>query len=130
MEDGDQGDEGEEHDELEDEGSFGEVESEFDLRGGVGRIGGVGGAVAGDDSDDEVERDEGRPDSARVHGGEVGEVVEESAEDEVEGTRVDWRGYEEHHRGRDEYGEIVFGVGICVEWVVRAIFAEAKPCHE
>ena len=56
---------------------------------GVGDVAYSACAAAGKGADDGVETEEGGDDTAGVHGGVVGDVVEGAAEDEVVCGRVD-----------------------------------------
>jgi hypothetical protein len=77
----------------------------------VGGVCSLGGAVIGLDLDEGVERDEGCPDAARMEGREVGDVIEDTAEDEIVGACVDVRGAEEDDGAGDVDAEVDVGLG-------------------
>jgi hypothetical protein len=84
----------------------------------VGRVCDFGGAVGGENLNDRVEADEGRPDAARMERRKIGNVVENAAEDEVVGAGVDgWRAEEQDGAG-DVDVEVCTGLGDGGEEVV------------
>ena len=70
----DEGDEGEEHDELEDEAGLDEFLADLDVGGRAVAVGDDGDAVGGDGFDDAVEAEEGGEDAPGVDYGEVGHL--------------------------------------------------------
>ncbi len=67
----------------------------------VSRVGEEGGAVSGESFDEGGEEAEGCYYAARVKGGVVGDVVEDSAHDDIVCELVDGRGAVDHAEGDD-----------------------------
>lgn len=97
----------------------------------MGGVCGFGRAITGEDLDDGIETDEGRPNAARMEGRKVGYIVEDAAEDEIIGTSVHGGCAEEEDSACNEDAKV--GVGLGDEEVVvvpGAVFTEDKAGDE
>lgn len=76
-------------DQLQHDGHSNQVRPYFQFSW-IRRVDGFGSAVAGDNTDNEVQTDEGRDHTARMDGREIRNIVKCSTKNDVIGQRIDW----------------------------------------